>query len=97
VRYVLAPISAAVLVPSATYTLLLYSFKYPNYPIGIEEGLHFTDGMAEILLISVKFTAAALTASNYRTVFVRFLIVSRKVALLTGLYYFLLNVAKICI
>ena len=85
-RYVLAAVSAAVLPPSATYTRLLYGFNYPNYPIGIEEGLYFTDGMAEILQISVKFTAAVLTACNYITVFMRFLIVSMKVALLTGLY-----------
>ena len=39
-----------------------------------------------MLLISVKFTAAVLTACNYSTMFMRLLIVSKKVALLTGLY-----------
>jgi hypothetical protein len=79
-------LSAAVLTPSATYNLLLYSSYYHNCPVGIEEGLHFTGGMAEILLNSIQFTAAVLTARNYSTVFMRFLIVNMKVALLAGLY-----------
>lgn len=57
-RYVLVPVSEAVSTPLATYTLLLYSSNYLTSPIGVEERLQFTDGMAHILLISAKFTAA---------------------------------------
>jgi hypothetical protein len=88
VRYVLVPLSATVLASSATYSHnpLLYSCKYTNYPIGAEDGLYFTDGMAETLLISVNFTAAVLAACNYSIVPMRFLLINTKVALLTGLF-----------